>query len=141
MKPTAETEGEFEGWYSWRETDPFENASGPFYIKLIDGEAVCAMRLERRHMNGHGGVHGGCVASFADHAAFAVAGKHVEHGAVTVSLKVDYLNTAAEGERLESRGDLLKAGGSLIFVRGVVTSGDRSVASYEAILKKLKPRA
>jgi len=137
-RPIAETEGEFAGWKTWRHMDPFEGGAGPFYARRAeDGKPECAMRLGRKNMNGAGAVHGGCLATFADFAAFSIADKEIAMGGVTVSLSVDYLSAAKEGALLTARGDVLKSGRSLIFVRGVIAEDDRPVAGFHAVLKKM----
>ena len=138
------TEGPWAGWYSWSDTDPFEDVAGPFYSRLVDSEPVCAMRLERRHMNGLGGMHGGAMMTFADFALFALSSRARGGGpALTVNLSGDFLGSARVGELVEARGEVTRAGGSLVFVRGLVTAEAerRPVLSFSGVIKKLRPRA
>jgi uncharacterized protein (TIGR00369 family) len=135
-------DGPFAGWRTWH-TDPFETQSGPFYFKhQDDGAVVCAMVAEKKHMNGGDAMHGGCMMTFADFSLFALSGK--ERGgahAVTVSLNGEFLGPAFIGETLTCTGAVTKAGGSLIFVRGLLAVGDRPVLSFSGVIKKLRPRA
>lgn len=114
---------------------PFSTHNGPIYHKL-DGDVLRqGFRALPRHCNGHGIVHGGWLATFAD----GVLGAAVWHGtrtrAVTLRLNVDYLDTVRAGEWVEGVGLLTKATRSLGFARAEVTVGDRKVLSAEGVFK------
>ena len=47
--------------------------------------------------------------------------------AVTVSFGCEFLDGAREGELVEGTGEIMRAGGSMIFLRGVLKSGDAAV--------------
>ena len=98
--PQPVTEGEFAGWQSWKGSDPFEDQSGPFFFKVLeDGTVHCAFRAERKHMNGGGFMHGGCMLTFADFSLFAFAHKELEGvHSVTVSLNGEFIGPANEGD-------------------------------------------
>ncbi len=137
------TEGPWAGWWSWSGRDNFEALVGPFYSRLVDGEAVCGCRLEAKHMNGQGGLHGGAMMTFADFALFMLSSRARGGGAgLTVNLSGDFLGSARAGELLEARGEVTRAGGSLVFVRGLVTAEAerRPVLSFTGVLKKIRPR-
>lgn len=138
-KPQLVTEGEWAGWGRY-ETDPFENLTGPFYARRDEiGRMVCAFRAEKKHMNGGGYMHGGCMATFADCAIFMLADKELEgSGSVTASLTTEFLDSAEEGDLVEATGEVTKAGGSMVFVRGVGRVGDRPILSFSAIIKKIR---
>ncbi len=140
-KPQPVTEGEWAGWGRY-ETDPFENLAGPFYARRdATGRMVCAFRAEKKHMNGGGHMHGGCMATFADYAIFMLADKELEGvGSVTASLTTDFLDAAQEGDLVEATGEVTKAGGSMVFVRGVARVGERPILSFSAIIKKIRRR-
>lgn len=135
------TEGEWAGWYSWSGRDPFEELTGPYYSNLIDGEPVCAMRLEDKHMNGLGGLHGGAMMTFADFALFALSSRaRGREAGLTVNLAGDFLGSARAGELLLAKGEVTKAGGSLVFVRGMLTAEERPVLSFTGVIKRLRPK-
>jgi uncharacterized protein (TIGR00369 family) len=134
-------EGEWAGWRIWG-PDPFELLSGPFYARAEPGGAmVCAFRAGPKHMNGHGAMHGGALMTFADYALFAIAGEEIrETSAVTAQMSCEFIDAAFEGEIVEARGEIIRSGGSLIFLRGMVTADGRPALSFSAILKKLRRR-
>jgi uncharacterized protein (TIGR00369 family) len=139
--PITITEGEFAGWRYWS-GDPFENASGPFYYREeADGSIRCAFRAEARHMNGGGFMHGGCIMTFADACLFSLATKELEGThAVTVSLGGEFIGPAHEGDLVECTGEVLKAGKSMVFVRGLIFTGDTPMMSFSGVIKKVGRR-
>lgn len=132
-------------WAGWRrpDRDTFDTRSGPFYHKRdADGSVRCAFQVEKRHLNGIDVAHGGCLVTFADHAIFMFAIDNLRGGpSVTVSLNSEFIGAAYEGDIVEATGDVLKAGGSVLFVRGVLKVGERIILNYSGVIKKLKPKA
>jgi acyl-coenzyme A thioesterase PaaI-like protein len=140
-KLTPVTQGEWAGWSWYPGGDPYEDLSGPFYFKKgDDGAPVCAFRAERKHMNGGGFMHGGCVMTFADFCLFVIARDDLQGvGSVTATFNCELVGTAREGELVECRGEVVKAGRSMVFVRGLITNasaGGEPMASFSSVLKK-----
>ncbi len=136
LRETVET-GEWAGWITWPD-EPFEfHTAGPFYYKVDQTGPVAAFRAERKHMNGAGVMHGGCLMTFADFALFAIAHEAMEGGyGLTVAFTSEFLDGPVEGEWVEARGEVLRAGGSLVFVRGIVTAEGRPCLNFSGTLKK-----
>ncbi|MDB5419158.1 MAG: hypothetical protein JWP50_2577 [Phenylobacterium sp.] len=134
------TEGEWAGWCWYPGGDPFEDLSGPFYWRRDpDGRPRCAFRAEPKHMNGGGFLHGGCVMTFADFALFVIAREDIEGGrAVTATFNGEFVGTAHVGDLVECTGEVVKAGRSMVFVRGLIESGGEPVMSFSAVLKKTR---
>ena len=135
------TEGEFAGWQMWQ-SDAFEQRAGPFYERLDeDARAVCAFRAEPRHMNGAGFMHGGCLMTFADGALFTIARESMNGGhGVTMNLSGDFLDAVRVGQLVEARGEITRAGGKTIFVRGLVTGDGAPALSFTGIIRKVGSR-
>ena len=132
------TEGEFQGWRTWS-GDNFETSNGPFWHRQDDdGTMRCAFRVEKKHLNGASNVHGGAFMSFADYCLFAIASSVLEGPGVTVSFSCEFLDAAREGELIECEGEITRAGGSLIFLRGVLKSGERSLFTFSGTIKRVK---
>ena len=141
-KPQPVTEGAWTGWKRY-DTDPFENLAGPFYARRdpATDEMVCAFRAEPKHMNGGGHMHGGCMVTFADYAIFMIADRELEGvGSVTASLNAEFVDAAQAGELIEARGDVVRATGSMVFVRGMATASGRPILNFSAIIKKIRRR-
>ena len=142
MNATEITTGDWAGWKNWPE-EPFEyEQAGPFYFRVDDIGPVCAFRAERKHMNGAGVMHGGCLMTFADFALFAIAHEHMgEDGyGLTVAFTSEFLAGPKVGDYVEARGDVLRAGGSLIFVRGIVTAAETACLNFSGTIKRIRPR-
>ena len=113
----VETGGEFKGWRTWSR-DNFETLNGPFYHRMDEqGRIHCGFRVENKHLNGMGNVHGGCFMAFADYCLFAIAAPVLDGPGVTVSFACEFLDAAREGELVEASVEIMRAGGSMIFLR------------------------
>lgn len=135
------THGEWAGWHVWQ-SDAFEQRAGPFYERLdTTGGRVSAFRAEKRHMNGGGFMHGGCLMTFADSAIFTIARDALggSHG-VTMNLSGDFLDAAREGQLMEARGEVTRGGGKTIFARGLITADAKPVLSFTGIIRKVGNR-
>jgi len=132
--------GPWAGWRTWPE-DKFESGTGPFYMKRDEaGRVVCRFIAEPRHMNGGGFMHGGCFMTFADFACFAIAEEQTEGPSVTVNLSGDFLSAAKVGDTMEATGEITRAGGRLIYVRGLITANDKPALSFTSVISRLSKR-
>jgi uncharacterized protein (TIGR00369 family) len=131
-------EGVWAGWLV-DQLDPYEENVGPFYKRRDEhGNRQSAFRVERRHLNNSGFVHGGCLMSFADFSPFWIAHEHTRlKPAVTASFNSEFISSAEENDLLQSEGEVVRAGSSLIFVRGLITNLAMPVLTFSAIIKKI----
>jgi uncharacterized protein (TIGR00369 family) len=143
MTPVLIEEGEFAGWRTFPRRSFEYDPVGPFYSRREEGGGiVTAVRLEGRHMNLNDVAHGGMLMTLADNALFNIAQDELE-GAVssaTVTFNAEFLGAAKEGELALARGEVTRAGGSLIFVRGLITADDRPCLAFSGTIKKMRPR-
>jgi len=146
--PRQETEGDWARWWIWRGSEPYEDMTGPFYFREEDqGKVRCAFRVERKHLNGGGALHGGAMMTFADVCLFAISypvrkarGDQDHH--VTVSLNGEFVGPAVEGDLVEAVGEVVRAGGSLSFIRGLMSTSGKPVMSFSGVVKRVKsPKA
>ena len=144
--PRLVTEGPWAGWRTWTGSDPYEDLSGPFYFREDEGGRVrCAFRAERKHMNGGDALHGGCMMTFADFCLFAISEPVRQASAdrspmVTISLNGEFVGPAYEGDLVEATGEVVRAGGSLMFLRGLIETGGKPVLTFSGVIKKVRPR-
>jgi acyl-coenzyme A thioesterase PaaI-like protein len=141
MELKQETDGEFAGWYTWpQETFEYETV-GPFYFKKIDDEYVSRFRAAQKHMNAGGVMHGGCLMSFADFSIFAIASDHIdENYGATVAFNCEFISGPVVGALMEARGEIIRAGGSIIFVRGIITGDGEACLNFSGTIKKFRKR-
>jgi acyl-coenzyme A thioesterase PaaI-like protein len=79
--------------------------------------------------------------TFADYCLFAFARRELQGPALTVAFSSEFLDGAQEGERIEATGEVTRAGGSLIFLRGLMHSAGRPLLSFSGTIKRIKRRA
>ena len=135
--------GEWEGWTLIRGGDPFEDLTGPFYMREEpDGTRRSAFRAETKHLNGSGNLHGGCLMTFADFSLFMVAASNGDEvSGVTVTMNCEFVSGAQAGEMLTARGECVRAGGSLVFARGTIlrtgaNGQEEAVLSFSGTIKR-----
>ena len=96
-----------------------------------DGRARAELLADDRHLNGHGTVHGGAIASLCDTAmGMAVAAAGAD-GPVTVEMKVTYLRPGEPGT-LVAEATVRKRGTRVIVVEAEVTQEGETVALANA---------
>ena len=136
------TDGEFAGWKTYDTHGTFDQVVGPFYFRPdTDGRMRCAFRAQAKHMNMGGRMHGGCLMTFADIALFQTAYQEMEGSSgVTVQLDSTFVDAVNEGDLVEATGEVVRAGGSLIFVRGRISVEDRTVMTFSGVIKRWKQR-
>jgi uncharacterized protein (TIGR00369 family) len=137
----VETSGEFAGWRTWSR-DNFETHNGPFYHRMDDdGRIQCAFRVEPKHLNGQGNVHGGAFMSFADYCLFAIATPVLQGPGVTVSFACEFLDPVREGELVEGTAEIMRSAGTMIFLRGLLKSGERPLFTFSGTIRRVKWRS
>lgn len=57
---------------------------------------------------------------------------------MTVSFTCEFLDAARDGELIEGTGEIMRAGGSMIFMRGLLKSGERSLFTFSGTIKRVK---
>lgn len=131
------TSGEFAGWWTWTR-DNYEVHNGPFWHREENGGVRCVFRVERKHINGGGAVHGGCLMTFADYCLFAIANTVLHEGrGVTLSFATEFIDAVYEGELVEGTGEVVRAGRSIIFMRGMLTAAGRPVLGFSGTVKRV----
>lgn len=130
-----------EGWRPHDRTSPLTEPWEPLFARPGPRALQLGLRVRRAHCNSRGLAHGGLIAALADNAMGLSAGVAArEEGiearaAVTVSLALDYLDAAREGDWLEVRPRVLKVGRTLGFVECHVQCGERLVARGSATFR------
>lgn len=97
------------GFSTWLDVEP---------IKVWEGESELTLILRPEMTQHHGYAHGAIVGLMADNAC-AWAGASVAGDVVTGGYTIDFLRPA-KGERLRSKGSVIKAGKRQVVVRADV---------------------
>ena len=120
----------------WKEMldGPMPGGLGAAYAKRVDGAWRYGFRTREDHINPAGAIHGGILMAFADH----VLGLYVLAAAnkapnVTIQLNTHFLGAVSPGDFLELRGEVTRATGSMVFVRGLIRVGEMDVLAVDGI--------
>ena len=92
-----------------------------------DGSSRVVLDAGEQHLNPHGTVHGGVLATMIDVAMGTAVVTTGGESPVTVSLTVTYMEPGRPG-RLEARAKVRKRGKRLLVVEGQVVQDDDVVA-------------
>ncbi len=135
------------GWYRWTPEgrNGFAGIFGDIRVMPLEpGRARVKIEPEANLNSATGAIHGGALAGYVDIVIFAGAvGAGVEFaggGASTVDLSIQYLTQAFVGQPLEAGLEVLRDGGRLVFVRGMIEQGGAPIASFNAIFRKNSQR-
>ena len=103
---------------------------GPLYARRrADNSWEYGLLTTDEHDNSAGAVHGGVLAAFADQAFSTVAWEAAGRlAASTVSLDLHYAAGVKPGDFVTAQARVVRAGASLIFLTGVLSSNARDVA-------------
>ncbi|HEX7876298.1 MAG TPA: PaaI family thioesterase [Sphingobium sp.] len=135
-------DGPWAGWLSWKDTAPgtFLDAIGTSYSRSdAPGEATVMLATRPSHANRLGALHGGFLASFADHACFAALGamgRPEQAEAITIDLNMQYCGSGGIGPDLRAEVELLRETGRLMFMRLTIWQEDVLVAASSATVRK-----
>ena len=103
----------------------YEADFGPVFAREEGGVANLGFRVVDKHINIHGAVHGGALATFA-------AARAPNEGGI-VSLSIDYLAPARLGDWVESRIETVKATRRFVFSQAIVSTERGPIARASAI--------
>jgi acyl-coenzyme A thioesterase PaaI-like protein len=75
--------------------------------------------------------------TFADIALFMIAYETMEgHRGVTVQLDSVFLDGARVGDLVEASGEVTRAGKSLVFARGQISSGAKLLLTFSGVIRR-----
>lgn len=114
---------------------------GQIYFKE-DGDAVrYGFIADPRFKNRRSVLHGGYLSAFADR-TLALAGRRVNDSGpqATIELSVRFIDAVQIGEFVESVPEVVRKTRSVIFVRGTMMVGARTVATADGIWRIFAPR-
>ena len=126
-----------EGFAPLFRTSPVLDLIGPIYCRGAGRDLALGLRVEHKHCNARGTIHGGILAAVADVAlgytlAFAT---DPPTALVTANLTLDFAGTAKVGDWLETSVDVQKQGSRLAFANCfIVVAGERIVRASAVFL-------
>ena len=116
-------------------SSPVIDLIGPVYSKGEGADLVLGLRVEEKHCNMRGTLHGGILATLADVAlGYCIAfSTRPPTGLITASLSLDFAGTAKIGEWLEARVDVQKKGSRLAFANCYISVGEARIVRASAV--------
>lgn len=121
--------------------DPFEAFMGPLFDKRITNgtgevELWMAFRVDDRHLNARGVVHGGMMATFADATLGSLAWNTMNREpCVTLSMQMNFLRGPKAGDLVECRATMTRQTRSVLFVAGDFFVGGEPVMTASSLWK------
>jgi len=124
-----------EGFVSCSTPDgQFAELVGPLYVKRDASGASYGFRVEARHGNARGKIHGGMLLTLADQILGLTAVEAVGHlSIVTLSLNSEFVSGAELGDWLVGDANVVRRTGSMMFMHGVIQRGKDIVLSSSGI--------
>jgi len=130
--------GKPEGFTETRLIDPFEIHVGPVYEEGSKGAKRYALRVDARHVNRRGVVHGGMYLTFADAALGQAAWDATDHApSVTLNMQAQFMRGALVGDLIEVRPRVVRKTRALLFIYGDFTVQGETVFTVQSLWKLL----
>ena len=124
-----------EGFEPIFRSSPYLELLGPIFNKKDDEGLVLGLRVEEKHCNARGLVHGGVFSSLADVALgynAAFQGKEPTP-LVTASLSIDYAGSAKIGEWIEVYTDVQRVGKRMAFANCYFLVGTKRIVRASGV--------
>ena len=114
-------------------TAPWE----PLFARRTDDAVILGLRAGPAHVNSRGFVHGGLMSALADNAMGLSCGLKLAAGAslVTVSLTVDFLSTARQGQWVTFETGFTRIGRAICFADCFVNADDEPCARGSGVFR------
>ncbi|MGJ7505287.1 MULTISPECIES: PaaI family thioesterase [unclassified Variovorax] len=128
------------GWRRVRTAGAFMSGVGPLWALRENESWVYGVWAGDAHLNPAGVVHGGLLATLADHAISTVAWEAAGRTpCVTVQLDTQFLAPVAPGVLIEARAQVVRRTASLLFMRGLLQVAGLEVLIAQALMKVQAP--
>jgi uncharacterized protein (TIGR00369 family) len=118
---------------------PLTDAWEPLFSRVQGGTVILALLVQQPHCNGKGFLHGGLISALADNAMGLSVVETLRQQAMerdrqgsTVSLALDFLQSAQIGQWVEFVPRVLKVGSSVAFADCLVLADARPIARGNA---------
>lgn len=114
----------------------FSEYIGPLYFKRDGEQYSYAFHALPHHDNGNGVIHGGMMVTFIDEIMGTDVWRAIgKKRCATISLNCDFVAAVKPGDWVEARTNMVRKGVSVIFMRGELVVGDKTVLTADGIWK------
>lgn len=126
------------GWEPYPDTG-FIDHVGPFWTRRHGDVSAFGFVAEPKHANLVNVVQGGMLMTFGDRALGVAAWETSGgRGCVTVQFDMQFASSARMGDFVEVTPEIVRRTSSLVFLRGMLMTGPRVVASASGVWKILR---
>lgn len=94
---------------------------------MAKGASCIELTVLPQHLNPHGTLHGGVIATMAD-IAMGAAVRTLGKLGMTINLNTNFIATAILGERVIARGKVVHNGNSIVSVECTISKGEDILA-------------
>lgn len=126
-----------QGWEPEQSADAFVALVGPLWARRRAGDTEYGFLADRKHLSRFDRVHGGMLMWLADKAlamkAWEAAGRPEQ--IATIQIDVQFVDTVPAGALVESRCEVVRKTGSLVFVTGRLLAAGAVVTSASGVWK------
>lgn len=121
---------------------PFVVENGPLYHKVEDGYLLMGFRVEERHTNAAGGLHGGMLMTLIDMQLNSALNYQLDTAQFipTVAVTVDFIAPAVIGDWVQGRTEVLKRGRSTVFTDCRIIRGNGDLIARGSGIFKVSDR-
>jgi uncharacterized protein (TIGR00369 family) len=128
-----------DGWALCPGQQGFSSVAGPYLERRQDGVVQRAFRVEARHLNPEGVVHGGALSCFADYVGYRAIGDLLTHQIkfATLTLTCNFLAAGRPDSLIVGQGIVTRRTRSIIFADGDLQDADRLLMRFSGVWKIL----
>ena len=114
---------------------PVLDLIGPLYCRGEGVELIIGLRVQAKHCNARGTVHGGILATLADVAlGYTMAFSSTPPvNLITANLTLDFAGAAKIGDWLEAHVDVQKGGSRLSFANCYITVNEQRIVRASGV--------
>jgi acyl-coenzyme A thioesterase PaaI-like protein len=129
------------GFRIYWSTSPFSGQHGPYYQRFEADRAIRGFRAAHKHCNSAGILHGGMLVSFVDALMGLAVWRRVRAMPLTMRLTTDFVSIARPGDWVEGVAWVTEVSDGIVFVRGEVGAGQRTVMTAHGLFATMARHA
>jgi uncharacterized protein (TIGR00369 family) len=131
-KPPADTD-----WAVMPAPCDFARLIGPIEERRVGGRTMYRMRVEPRHRNSAGTLHGGALAALIDETIGSMVHEALGGWQVTLRVTTSFLEPVRVGDMIEPDCEIVRTAGGIAFVEARLRVGERVVATASLVFKAM----
>jgi acyl-CoA thioesterase len=119
--------------------DSWASGTGVELLDVSPGRAKVQMRVEERHKNSHGTVHGGVIFTLAD-AAFALASNSHGVPAAAINAQISYVKSVSDGTLYADAVEFSINPKIATYIVTVTDKNGEKIAIFQGMVYRRTPR-